>query len=183
MRASRCGEDSSRERLAAALQLLDELRVNGEPVRRAQQLQPQLAHARGGHRGVHVGARGAVELVLAGALLHGAVLGGGGDPRLQALVEDRQVVPHLLAGPLHVLAAHDAVGDELLGPQFIHALLGLDLRVHLRLGVSGLVRLVVAEAAIADQVDQHVVAELLAEGERQAARRSCRPARRRRSHG
>ena len=40
--------------------------------------------------------------------------------------------------------------------------------VHLRLRVGRLVGLVVAEAAVADQVDDDVVAELLAEGERQA---------------
>ena len=46
----------------------------------------------------------------------------------------------------------------------------LDLLVHLGLRVSGLVGLVVSEAPVADQVDQDVVAELLAEGERQANR-------------
>ncbi len=44
----------------------------------------------------------------------------------------------------------------------------LDLCVHLGLGVGGLVGLVVAEAAVADQVDQDVVAELLAEREGEA---------------
>ena len=46
----------------------------------------------------------------------------------------------------------------------------LDRLVHLRLGVRGLVGLVVTEPAIADQVDQHVVAELLPERERQPHR-------------
>ena len=59
-------------------------------------------------------------------------------------------------------------GDELLGPQLRDALLVPDLGVHLGLGVGGLVRLVVSEAAIADQVDEYVVSELLAECERQA---------------
>ena len=48
------------------------------------------------------------------------------------------------------------------------ALLLLDARVHLGLRVGGLVGLVVAEAAVADQVDDDVVAELLAEGEGEA---------------
>ena len=47
----------------------------------------------------------------------------------------------------------------------------LDHLVHLGLGVGRLVGLVVAEAAVADQVDEHVVAELLAEGEGQPDRR------------
>ena len=51
-----------------------------------------------------------------------------------------------------------------------HRLLGLDLGRHLRLRVGGLVGLVVAEAAVADQVDQHVVPELLAKREREADR-------------
>ena len=49
----------------------------------------------------------------------------------------------------------------------------LDRLVHLGLGVGGLVGLVVAKAAIADQVDQHVVAELLAEREREPHRRDA----------
>ena len=56
----------------------------------------------------------------------------------------------------------------------------LDHLVHRGLRVGGLVGLVVAEAAVADQVDQHVVAELLAEREREPQRRRCRRRRRRR---
>ena len=46
--------------------------------------------------------------------------------------------------------------------------------VHLRLGVSGLVRFVVAESPIADQVDDDVAAELLSEGGRQPNRADAR---------
>ena len=62
----------------------------------------------------------------------------------------------------------DPFGHQPFAPQLGDALLGLDLRVHLGLGVGGLVGLVVAEAPVADQVDQDVVAELLAEGEGEA---------------
>ncbi len=60
--------------------------------------------------------------------------------------------------------------DQLLGVQLGDARVLLDLRGHLRLRVGGLVGLVVAEAAVADEVDQDVVAELLAEREREAHR-------------
>ena len=154
------------ERLAAAVELFDELRVDGEAVGHAQQLLAQLAQARGRHRRLDLRAGRAVELVLAG-VGSSLVLGGGGDLRLQPLVQQRQVVPHLLRLALDLLLGDHAFGDQPVRPQLGDALLGLDLRVHLRLRVGGLVGLVVAEAAVADQVDQDVVAELLAEGERE----------------
>ncbi len=75
------------------------------------------------------------------------------------------MVPDLLRLLVDFLTRDDAFGDEPVGQQLGDTLLRLDLRVHLRLRVGGLVGLVVAEAAVADQVDQHVVAELLAECE------------------
>src|SRR5581483_2782900 len=70
------------ERFTAALQLLEELGMHSKPVRRPQKLQPKLAHPRRGYRGVNVRTWGPVELILACDLLHGALLGCGGDPRL-----------------------------------------------------------------------------------------------------
>ena len=142
--------------------------MHGEAVRGAQQLGAQLAQAFGGHRRLHFGGGGAVELVFAGATTPTAVLGGGGDLRLQTLVQRGEVVPHALGELVDLLLGHHAFGDQALGPQFRDALVRLDLCVHLRLGVGGLVGLVVAEAAVPDQVDQHVVAEFLAEGEGEA---------------
>ena len=141
--------------------------MHGEPGGHLQQLLAQLAQPIGGHGRAHLGARRAVELVLAGAFAVATVLGRGGDLRLQALVQERQVVPHALRLLVDLLLGDDAVGHEPLGPQLRDAFLRLDRRVHLRLGVGGLVGLVVSEAPVADQVDQHVVAELLAEGERE----------------
>ncbi len=138
--------------------------MHGEVLGCVQQLKPKLTHARSRHGGIDLRAGRAIELILAGALIDVPVIGRGRDLGLQSLVQDRQVVPNLLPGALDVLAADDAIGHQLLGPKFVHALLRLDLRVHLRLGVGGLVGLVVAEAPVADQVDQHVVPELLAEG-------------------
>ena len=96
------------------------------------------------------------------------------DLRLQALVQERHVVPHLLRLTIDVVLGDDPLAHQAIRPQLPHALLGLDLRVHLRLRVRGLVGLVVPEAAVADQVDQHVVTELLAKRERQAHRADAR---------
>ena len=159
---------SAPTRLAAALELLDELGMHGEAVGDPQQLVVEAAQAIGRDRGLHLGRGRAVELVLAGGLLDGAGVLGGLDLRLEVLVQARELVPHVLALLLDLLLGEDAVLDEPLGPQLADALLGLDLGVHLGLRVRGLVGLVVAEAAVADEVDDDVVAELLAEGEGQA---------------
>ena len=63
----------------------------------------------------------------------------------------------------------DAVARRAARRRARDALRALDLRVHLGLRVGGLVGLVVAEAAVADQVDDDVVAELL-RGRRSARR-------------
>ena len=65
---------------------------------------------------------------------------------------------------------HDSLGDQLLGVDLGDRRVGLDLRRHQRLGVGGLVGLVVAEAAVADHVDDDVAAPALAVGHRQADR-------------
>ena len=66
-----------------------------------------------------------------------------------------------------LLLGDDALLDQLAREQLAHRRVLLDRLVHLGLRVGRLVGLVVAEAAVADQVDQHVVAELLAERERE----------------
>ena len=81
-----------------------------------------------------------------------------------------QVVPDLLQLEVDLLAGDHAFGDELVGPQLGDALLALDHLVHLGLRVGRLVGLVVAEAPVADEVDDRVVAELVAEGEGEAHR-------------
>ena len=121
-----------------------------------------------------VGARRAVELVLARALVGVALIGGRCDPCFQPLVLERQVVPDFLSQPIDFLARDRAVLHELVRPQLPHAWMRLDLRVHLGLRVGGLVGLVVAVAAVADEVDEHVMAELLAEGEGEPHRAHAR---------
>ena len=78
-----------------------------------------------------------------------------------------EVVPDLLADRVGLLLGDDALLDEPRRVEVADRRLLLDLRRHLGLRVGGLVGLVVAEAAVADQVDQDVVAELLAERERE----------------
>ena len=91
--ASACAQSmppSAPTRLAAALELLDELGVDGEAVGHAQQL--LVERAAGGRRETAVcdlGRGRAVELVLAGGLLDGAGVLGGLDLRLEVLVQAR----------------------------------------------------------------------------------------------
>ena len=105
---------------------------------------------------------------------------GGGDPLLELLVLLGQHRPDRVGHLGRLLLGDDALLDQLLGEQLAHRRVLLDHLVHLGLGVGRLVGLVVAEAAVADQVDQHVVAELLAERERQPHRRDAGRRRRRR---
>ncbi len=57
------------ERLAPLIELLDELRVHGEPVRHGQELLVEHLEPVGGDRRLDLGRGGAVELVLAGGVL------------------------------------------------------------------------------------------------------------------
>ena len=123
----------------------------------------------GRHGGLDLGRRRAVELCTRRSCCSTVPASSAALMlRLEVLVQARQVVPDLLLLGLDLLARDHALLDELLGAQLGDALLALDRRVHLGLRVRGLVGLVVAEAAVADQVDDDVVAELLAEGEGEA---------------
>ena len=68
-------------------------------------------------------------------------------------------------------SARPALADQLLGVDLGDRRVRLDLRRHRRLRVGGLVGLVVAEAAVADHVDDDVAAPALAVGHRQPHRR------------
>ena len=69
--------------------------------------------------------------------------------------------------PVQLLARDDALAHELVAVERGDRRVRLDLRVHERLGVARLVRLVVAPAPVADEVDHHVLPELLAVLERE----------------
>ena len=69
---------------------------------------------------------------------------------------------------VRLVLGHDALGDEPRRVVLAHRRLPLDALGHERLRVRRLVLLVVPEAPVADEVDDDVVAELLAEGECEA---------------
>ena len=66
-----------------------------------------------------------------------------------------------------LVLAEDPLADELSRVELAHRRVALDLGGHDRLRVRGLVLLVVAEAAVADEVDDDVVAEAAAVGHRE----------------
>ncbi len=70
-------------------------------------------------------------------------------------------------GLLGLVEGDVAPTDQNLGVQLAHRPLGLDALVHERLGVARVVPLVVAVPAVADEVDDDVLVEPLAERERQ----------------
>ncbi len=75
---------------------------------------------------------------------------------------------------LDVVGRDDTLLDELLGVDLRDRLVGLDLGGHLGLGVSRLVGLVVAVAAVADDVDHDIPGKALAVAHRQAHRGHAR---------
>ena len=81
---------------------------------------------------------------------------------------------HLGLELLDHLLRDDAVGDEAGGVQRPHGLVRVDRLDHQRLRVGGLVLLVVPEAAVADEVDDHVVVEAPPERHREPDRRDRR---------
>ena len=81
-------------------------------------------------------------------------------PGLEFGLEQSDIILGLLVDPR--LVDH-ALLDQPLAVDLADRRLRLDRRVHQRLGEARLVALVVAEAAIAPHVDDHVAAELLAE--------------------
>ena len=132
-----------------------------KPVGHRQELLVEGAQDVGGHRRVEAVADGRrrAQAVAAGV---GAELAAGRD-RLVGLAH----AP--LGGRDHLvdlLAAQHALVDQLLGVDLAHRRVRLDRAAHDRLRVGGLVQLVVAEAAVADQVDQHVALVALAVGHR-----------------
>ncbi len=95
---------------------------------------------------------------------------GVAERRLQPVVGRPQHVLHLGDEGLGLLVGENALVGELLLVQLANGWVSVDLLDHQRLGVRRLVLLVVTEAAVADEVDQHVLAEAAAVGERQPHR-------------
>lgn len=80
------------------------------------------------------------------------------------LVEDPfQLALVVAQGVLGFLHRDIAAADQGFGVGLAHTALGVDHLVHLRVGHRGVVALVVAAPAVADQVDDDVFVEFLAE--------------------
>jgi hypothetical protein len=82
-----------------------------------------------------------------------------------ALLDRVAIILHHRIG---VLLGEDAVGDQAVGIDGPRGRVSADLFVHHRLGHRGLVRLVVTETPVTDQVDDDVLVELVAEVQRHA---------------
>ena len=165
------------DRCDAPLELLEQLRMDVEPVRGLDQLRVELAQPLGGHVGV--------DLVLPL---------GRRDDLVARLGRDRtaRTTPSAARGPpagaaltpcassFDLRLGDDALGDELLCVLREDGGMAGDPRRHQRLRVRGLVLLVVAEAPVAEEIDDHVAAEAAAVGEREPdGARERRPGRRR----
>ena len=99
---------------------------------------------------------------------------GSANRRLQLLVRGAKLLLRLFEERVRLVLAEHAFRDELGGVEPADRRLRCDLRDHQRLRVRRLVLLVVPEAAVADEIDDDVVAELLPVGEREAHRRDRR---------
>ena len=94
---------------------------------------------------------------------------------LAHLVEDRlELLVEVLERLLGLLHGEVAAADEGLGVELAHGALGVDHAVHERLGVARVVALVVPVAPVADEVDDDVGAERLAELEGEPHRARAR---------
>jgi hypothetical protein len=134
--------------------------VHGEPGWHPQQLLVEGAQRLVRHGSARLLAGARVDLELAGV-----------RPLRHRLPQLGVRVGELLVGlgceRLRFLLGDEALADQLLRVDLPHRRMLLDLVVHERLRVAGLVGLVVAEAAVADQVDHRVAAELPPESHRQ----------------
>ena len=108
-------------------------------------------------------------------------------PEIGIEARDRRAFLELLAigvdQRLRVGFADHAFGGELLAVELARGRARADDLIHQRLRRGRLVGLVVAVAAIADEIDDDVALELLAEIERERARQRAPPRDRRRSRG
>ena len=140
--------------LATAFELPCELRVDVEALRYLQELVAELEEPFGGDGRDDCGARVRFRRGL-------RRWNRGRKARPQLVVGSPQRLEGLLEHALRFVRCDDAVGDELLRIRHAHRGLLLDPLCLQRLGVRSFVLLVVTESAIADEVDDEVVAELL----------------------
>ena len=93
---------------------------------------------------------------------------------LEGLLDVHQALIGLARLPVGFFRGEHAGGHQLLRVHVPHGRVALDPLVHQRLGVGRLVALVVAVAAVADQIDQRVLMELVAVRHRQPHRAEAR---------
>ena len=149
----------------AALQLLGELRVGREALGEAQQLGVEAAQLLAGDRGDD-------DLAGGGGWWRCDIAGGDrlAERGLEALVSVLDAVVDIGDELGRRRLRDDAVFDELPGVELADAGPVADLADGERLRVGRLVGLVVAEAAVADEVDDDIVGEALAERHREPDR-------------
>ncbi len=151
---------SASSAVAAARELGDQLGVDGEAVGHGQQLLVELAQQRLGHR-AHGGAE-PVPLALGTFSPSPPV-----SPRLvtASWASRSHFSAEAISRSTSSRVSH-ALVDQLLRVQLADRRVRLDRAAHHRLRVGRLVELVVAQAAIPDQVDQHVALVAAAVGGR-----------------
>ena len=144
------------ERLSASFELAGELRVDLEPVGHGEELLVELAERRLLDRGPRH-----AEVP---ALRCASLLTRGRELLLQLLVRLLQARLDAAQQLLVVPLGDDTLARERLRVELSHRRVALDRLHHQRLCVGRLVLLVVAEAPVADEVDDDVVAEARPEG-------------------
>ena len=121
-----------------------------------------------------------VDFLAGDHLLPGFRRGALPGARLERLLDLDQALVRRRRERIGLVTREHALGHQLAGVLLPHRRQRLDALVHQRLGVGRLVALVVAVAAVADQVDQHVALELLPVGHREPDGARGRPPGRRR---
>ena len=152
------------EGVAPSLELLRKLGVHLEAGGNLEQLLVQRAQPLDRHRGDHGVSGVPWDARLAWRL-------GLGEGRAKLVVRLAQRLERTRAELRRVLRREDSLLDEPCCIRLADRRLPVDPVGHQRLRVRGLVLLVVPEAAVAHEVDHHVVTELLAVGEGEPHRR------------
>ena len=160
-------DSAAGHRRPPALELPGELRMDRELLGCAQELLVQLLERRARHRrvdraGARMSRRAVIDLL------------GLRERGLQPVVCGAQRRLDVTDETVCFLARQDAFLDELLLVELAHARMPVDLLDHERLRVRGLVLFVVSEPAIADEIDDDVLAEAAAIRHREPCSRDRR---------
>ena len=152
-----------RQRRPASIHLAHQFGMHGEALADREQLSIQRLEHLGGHGGLDIRLRGGVHR-------RTAHLGRVRRAGFNVLVGIRQPRLGGFAPRLRVLGTEQPFLDQLRGENVTNRRMFLDGLVHHWLRVCRFVGLVVAKAAVSDQVDDDVAAEFLPEGRGQPHR-------------